>query len=301
MPPVEAAACEAATSERDKAVVLSRLRRLDSWRGGLVIALDYAVIAATILVAERLHHPLATVAALIVIAGRQVAMLNLVHAAGHAALFPRRRWHQRLEWLYAYPILDAVAIYTPPHLDHHHMIANKTADRFAFLHDELGLPRRGRWGRTWIVFVRPFLGHAAWSFLRSTAKNFVAHRLSALHIASYWLALVLLASGLGVLPQLLLYWVLPLLWLNPVFLLWGEVADHFGTATGTRNHVGPFYALLTNGHALYHDLHHRFAFVPFYDEARAYAALRDMGDRSEMATGVRDFLRAVYVEPRAQA
>src|SRR5205823_4055206 len=156
----------------------------------------------------------------------------------------------------AYPIVDAVSIYRPPHLDHHREIADGSDDRFAFLHGELRLPERGAWGRTWVVFVRPLVGHAALSFLRTAVKNLRGQPRAALRIAIYWAFLVAACGALHILPQLLLYWVVPLVWLHPAFLLWGEVSDHFAVtaASGTRNHIGLFHAALTNGHALYHDV-----------------------------------------------
>ena len=49
----------------------------------LIIVADYAAVIGIALLAIRLHHPLATLVAIGCIAGRQVAFLNLVHAAAH--------------------------------------------------------------------------------------------------------------------------------------------------------------------------------------------------------------------------
>jgi fatty acid desaturase len=274
---------------------MARFARRDDRLAFALIALDWAIVAAAAALAERARHPAAWLAAAVVIAGRQTAMLNLTHAAAHRALFSRARWNERLELLYALPVADTVAHYRGPHLDHHAEIAERRPDRFAFLHDELGLPRRGAWGRSWVVFLRPLLGYAGYGMLKDTILAAVRDRSYGKKLLAFWAPLVVLSAIAGVLRPLLLYWVVPLFWLHPVFLLWGEVSDHFQAPGGTRDHTGLFHAALANGHALYHDVHHRYPFVPFYREREAHAHLVTLGlaapQRSRSAL---DFARRLY-------
>ena len=274
---------------------MGRFARRDDRRAFAAIAGDWAIVAGAAALGHRAHHPLAWLAAAVVIAGRQTAMLNLTHAAAHRALFSRARHNEQLELLYALPIADTVARYRGPHLEHHAEIAEGRPDRFSFLHDELGLPRRGPWGRTWVVFVRPLLGHAAFGMLRDTVRAAFRDRAYGRKLIAFWAPALVLAALAGALGPVLLYWVVPLFWLHPVFLLWGEVSDHFQAPGGTRDHPGLFHAALTNGHALYHDVHHRYAFIPFYREREAHAHLVALGRAApEPSRSALDFLRRLY-------
>jgi fatty acid desaturase len=274
---------------------MARFARRDDRRAFAVIAGDWAIVAASAALAERAHHPLAWLVAAVVVAGRQTAMLNLTHAAAHRALFARPRWNEGLEVLFALPIADTVAHYRGPHLEHHAEIAEGRPDRFSFLHDELALPRRGPWGRTWVVFLRPLLGHAGFGMLRDTIRGGLRDRAYGLKLVAFWAPLLGLAALAGTLRPLLLYWVVPLFWLHPVLLLWGEVSDHFQAPGGTRDHLGPFHAALINGHALYHDVHHRYAFIPFYREREAHAHLAALGRAAPTPSRTAlDFLRRLY-------
>ncbi|MCK6547553.1 fatty acid desaturase [Myxococcota bacterium] len=270
------------------------VRRDDARAFGL-IALDWALVFGCAILAWNIGHPLAHLAAIVVIAGRQTAMLNLTHAASHRALFSKQRWHERLELLYSLPIADTVARYRTPHLEHHREIATRTPDRFAFLHGELKLPERGALGRTWAVFVRPLLGHAALSFTKSTLKQLFTDATFRKKQLAFWIPVVAIAVLAGVATPFLLYWVLPLFWLHPVFLLWGEVSDHFQAPGGTRDHVGFFHMAFINGHALYHDVHHRFPYVPFYREPEAWRFLvQERAAAPEISRSALDFVRRVY-------
>ncbi len=274
---------------------MARFARRDDRLALAIVAGDWAVVVLSAVIAERVHHPLAWLAAAAVIAGRQTAMLNLTHAAAHRALFNRARWNEALEALYALPIADTVAHYRGPHLDHHREIAAGDENRFEFLHDTLGLPRRGAWGRTWVVFGRALLGHAGWGAVVGTWKDAVRDRTFGRKLLAFWVPVLGVAALAGMLRPLLWYWVVPLVWLHPVFLLWGEVSDHFRAPGGTRDHTGLFHAALINGHGLYHDVHHRYPFVPFYREREAREHLARVGkaapQRSESAL---DFVRRIY-------
>ncbi len=112
---------------------------------------------------------------------------------------------------------------------------------------------------------------------------------------AFWAIVIGAAALSGTLRLLALYWVVPLLWLHPTFLLWGEVSDHFQAPGGTRDHVGLFHDALVNGHALYHDVHHRYAFIPFYREREAHAHLASLGLASpETSRSAVDFVRRIY-------
>ncbi len=290
---------ESSTAPSPPAREMAAFAARDDRRAFAAIAGDWVLVILAAALAERAHHPLAWLAAAVVIAGRQTAMLNLTHAAAHRALFQRARWNQALDVLYALPIADTVAHYRGPHLEHHREIAELAENRFEFLHDTLGLPRRGPWGRTWVVFLRPLLGHAGWGMLTGTLKDAVRDRAYGLRLLAFWAPLLGVAALGDALRPLLCYWLVPLFWLHPVFLLWGEVSDHYRAPGGTRDHTGLFHAALTNGHGLYHDLHHRYAFIPFYREPEAALHLAERASRlghagPQRSRSALNFVRRIY-------
>jgi fatty acid desaturase len=276
------------------ASAMKRLRTLDDRQAAIAIAADYFAIAAAVLVAMAVHHWLVTIACLILIAGRQVAFTNLVHAAAHSSLFANRRYNEYFEWLYAYPVLDTIDAYRKPHLEHHAEIARRSGGRYEYLHNELGLLRRGGWGRTWVLFVRPLFGYNTWSFLKGTFLAFCRDRTYRLKISAYWTALAVLSVLSGLQRYLLLYWVLPLLLIYPVLNMWAEVSDHFQARDDLRNQAGLFYGLLLKGHELYHGTHHKYPYIPFYKLADATVLMEQYGESIERVRGPLTFLRCIY-------
>src|SRR5947208_3568167 len=101
----------------------------------LVIAADYAVTIAIILLAVMAHHPVITILTIPLIAGRQVAFLNLVHAAGHHSLFSKRKTNYSVDLIIGYPIFDAVRPYRSYHLQHHREFTRKDPGRFDYLEE----------------------------------------------------------------------------------------------------------------------------------------------------------------------
>jgi fatty acid desaturase len=258
------------------------------------VALDYAVIFGAAAAAVRLQSPVVTAAAMVIIAGRQVALSNLKHAASHYALFTRKAHNDHCDWLLSFPILQSVSLYRAAHLDHHREFTLRLPNRYEYLHDVLRLPALSRWRRTWVVFLRPLLGHAGFDFLRETGQELMAAPGIALRLAVHWAALLAAFAALGWLHHLLLFWLVPLVWLQPVLTLWAEVSDHFGAADETRNQRGIFYALLFKGHDMYHWVHHQYPYVPFYRVKALQRELARSGVAAEETSGLRGFLRIVY-------
>jgi fatty acid desaturase len=272
--------------------------RIDDRRAALALALDWAAVAAAIACAARSSSRLVGALAFVVIAGRQVALLNLLHAAAHRSLFRRRALVRSIDWLIGAPIFDSVATYRGPHLEHHEEFARRKPERFAFLHEQLRLPERGPLGRTWIVFVRPLLGWDALQFFRSCAGALQRDRRFALRMAGFWGAALVAAWSLGALRLLTVYWILPLICLYPVFNLWAEITDHFmvaGDGDG-RNQRGLFFSLFLKGHDLYHQTHHEHPAVPFYRLKAAFEEAAARGRAGEAVRGAHGLLSCVYRE-----
>ena len=161
----------------------------------LIIAGDYLFAIAVAAAAIVAQSWLATLAAIVLIAGRQVAFLNLVHAAAHYSLFSTRKANNRTDALIGYPILDSVQPYRSYHLQHHRDVARKSPDRFDYLHDKLPGPDAGAWRRLMIVVIKPLCGFAGFGFVHSTIDACRENPTFASKLAGYWGVVVELCGG----------------------------------------------------------------------------------------------------------
>src|SRR5688572_23921202 len=220
------AATPAAAKRRRLAADVTAFRRIDDRRAFASIALDYAVVVTVAGLASWIDALLATLLGLGIIAGRQSALQGLVHSACHFSLFSKRAHNKTLQFLFAYPILDSVVLYRLQHREHHRDFERKTPDRFDYLHETLELSKGGRYHRTWVVFVRPLIGHAGYVFIGDTIATLSKDRAQAVRLARFWAVIFAAAWFTGWLGAVLIYWILPLVWLYPVFDIWAELSDH---------------------------------------------------------------------------
>lgn len=282
------------TAERMASVDVQRFTRADDRLSLLFIAADYVSTVAIASLAIVAHHPLLTLVAMTLIAGRQVAFLNLVHAAAHYTLFSNRKANNSVDLVIGYPIFDSVRPYRSYHLQHHRDIARKSPDRFDYLYEQLPGPDANRWRRTWVVILRPLCGRAGVDFIRATVDAARENPWLGLKLAGYWLVVTSVFWRAGWLGYLLLYWILPLVWLYPVFYFWAEMTDHYAVQDEARNQRGLFYSLFLKPHEMYHAVHHRHPRIPFYRIRAASRYLSSMGERLEQSRGVVDFVRIPY-------
>ena len=280
---------------------LHQLTRIDDRLSLSIILADYAAVIAVAAIAITLHHPLITLCAIVLIAGRQVAFLNLVHAAAHYSLFSNRTTNNKVDLIIAYPIFDSVRPYRSYHLQHHRDIARKSADRFDYLYDQLPEADAGWLRRTWEVIVKPLVGGAAIDFVRATFDAMRENPRLGLKLCAYWLIVSVALWRAGCLEYLLVYWFVPLVWLYPVLYFWAEISDHYGVRDEARNQSGMFYSLFIKGHEMYHAVHHLHPRIPFYRIRTASRYLRSIGEEIEESRGLVDFLRILYRPKPASA
>lgn len=269
--------------------VTPALRRVDNLRSAAAIALDWATIAGVTAVSIRLDHIAVYLVAVAIIAGRMQAMWCLAHEATHRGLFKNRAWNDRLsDWLLLHPLLYAgTAEFRGWHMKHHSQFW-KDEDPVAQFIRSLGRP--GTTGqRIWKLAVQPVLGLSAWEWLvdhASTPRSW----LPGLRL---WLPVLVLAHYLGALHIVLLYWVVPLVWLFPVFETWSGVCDHYNTLTGTRSTMGIFARVFTHGHNNgYHVTHHNHPGVSWHCLPEGERLLSP--DR-EVATGLAEIVHQIFL------
>lgn len=96
------------------------LTRVSAWRGIWLVAHAWIVTAALIGIATWLQHPLAWLAAIIFVGGRQLGLAILMHDAAHGALHPNRKLNNFLgQWLAGAAVGSDLIAYRTYHLQHH--------------------------------------------------------------------------------------------------------------------------------------------------------------------------------------
>ncbi|MBL0768007.1 fatty acid desaturase family protein [Sphingopyxis sp. DHUNG17] len=96
------------------------LTRASPWRGVWLVAHAWIVTVALIGVATWLRHPIAWLAAIIFVGGRQLGLAILMHDAAHGALHPDRKLNNFLgQWLTGAAVGSDLIAYRTYHLQHH--------------------------------------------------------------------------------------------------------------------------------------------------------------------------------------
>jgi fatty acid desaturase len=96
------------------------LLRSSNTAGALAIAWSWLVIAALFAAIAMWPHPLVFAVAVVILGGRQLALVVLMHEAAHGTLFRARSANERLaDWLCARPMWSDTARYRKHHLQHH--------------------------------------------------------------------------------------------------------------------------------------------------------------------------------------
>lgn len=273
---------------------------IDDRRAVLTIIAAYVITIAIIVLAVVASHPLVTILALPLIAGRQVAFLNLLHAAAHHSLFSKRDTNYSIDLIVGYPIFDAVRPYRSYHLRHHREFTRKDPDRFDYLDDRLLGHDDGPWRRTWHAIIKPLLGSDGISFVRFTVEQARENPWWTVRLVAYWIVVGTIFWWAGWLGYLLLYWILPMVWLYPVFYNWGELSDHYAVKDDVRSQRGLFYLLFLKGYEMYHAVHHQYPRIPFYRIKAASRHLKSVGQNFEETRGVVDFVKILYLRVPAE-
>ena len=96
------------------------LRRIDDVRNVGSVLLTWAQALGTIAVALYLHHPLAWLAAFVLMGAVHARMAILMHEAAHKLLFTNKAVNDTVgRWLAAYPAFVPIELYRRSHFAHH--------------------------------------------------------------------------------------------------------------------------------------------------------------------------------------
>jgi fatty acid desaturase len=298
------------------------LTRRSNAIGALAIAWSWLVIAAAFAALAAWPHPLVFAVVVVVLGGRQLALVILMHEAAHGTLF-RARWaNERLaDWLCARPMWSDTARYRKVHLQHHgHTGTERDPDL------DLALARPMTRGSLARKIARDLLGPTgtrrviglllldadalafdAGGSIRRAPRRSLGHHVRAL-ARNLWRSALANAVVLGALtlagcPWMFVAWVVAYLSPFSLFLRVRSLAEHACMDRGpdplrnTRTTRAGALARITVAplHVNYHLEHHLVPTVPWFRLpalGRLLAARDAIPARSRLA-GYFDVLRAV--------
>jgi fatty acid desaturase len=246
------------------------LRRIPHLRNALAVAAFYGQTVGIIWLAVRLDHPLAWIAAFVLM-GRAFAQVSaLMHEAAHRLLFRNRTLNDWVgRYLLGFPSFTPTDLYRRGHMAHHR-------EEFGPNEPDIPLYRGYPISRASLrrKLVRDATGQTGWklfkSMLRGTASDNEAVRSQARGIVVTQLVLIAIFFAVGH-PWLYLF-----LWLAPYLTVWRvinrlrAIAEHGGmqaskdrrlTTHTVRQHPVARFMLVPH-HIGWHLAHHVDAGVP---------------------------------------
>ena len=280
---------------------------LSTW--GVIFA-TFTIVALTWDYLPSLGKILLYIFALIILAGRQLALAILMHDASHQSLFKTKFLNNIVtDWLCARPIWNDLHKYRKHHLRHHSKTSTqadpdlslvssypttKKSLIFKFLRDLSGMTglkfvlgrilmdaEKMEWtvsnDRNWI----PRNGRSWLNYLIAFLKNS-----SGAIFTNLVLFAVLWLAGHS---ELYLLWVLAYFTPFPLFLRIRSMAEHGGmptsnsAITNTRTTKAGFIAraLFAPIHVNFHKEHHLMAAVPYFKLPKMHQMLRERGHVAE--------------------
>jgi fatty acid desaturase len=250
---------------------IDHLCRTDNYTNLVYLGADWLVIAGATYASLALDGVITYLLAIVVIASRQRALMNLVHQASHNQLFRNKKINRLFGRMTAMPLLICMDVYKADHLAHHRSLWTKEdpeAQRYA----RRQLDRRTT-ART--LAVRHGIGaltlaHLPSSLVASLAWSHEGKRSQLAHLG-FWGGAVVVAYLTGTASVVLLYWVVPHLTVFQVLRYWMEAVEHAGlrsddpwTASRNWTSAAPVQWLLAPHSDSYHLAHHIVPGVPHY-------------------------------------
>jgi fatty acid desaturase len=279
---------------------LLALTRLEPWKTLVEIALDWAVILATLAAAVWLDRWFGYVAAVFVIGARQHALLILMHDASHQRILPDRRWNERVsDWLCAFPHFVSTDAYRKDHLRHHFYMNTDNDPNHT---SKIGLPDwvypKTKPQIAWI-FTKELLGvgllrivnyilHYGENSKKSAEKPKTSRTATIGRLLYYAVVAVSLVAlgevaGRGVAIRVFALWIGSMATVLPALLRLRILSEHYGLERvndldHSRNYpCNPLERFFLAPHDVWlHIDHHLFPSIPFYNLRKAHAILEQI-------------------------
>lgn len=244
---------------------------VNALRQSLTLFFDWSVVVAVAAISSYSSHWAIYLLSILVIAGRQHALLVMMHEGAHYRLSPSKKVNDWIaDFLAAYPLLFSTMAYRKNHLAHH-KYTNTSEDP-----DWVRKASNPEWSypqskvRIFAVLFKQLLtAPRDWLMLAlAVSRDNIVQR------SVYWGVMLTGFYAMGLGQELLLYWMVPLFTMYPVFQRYRSISEHFGLArthefNETRNTIAnPLETMFFAPHNVnYHLAHHLFPSVPQYNLA----------------------------------
>ena len=279
--------------------------RLQVWRGLAAILFDWGLIAGAF--AAAIHFPYVPVwiAAAVVIAGRQHALLVLMHEATHYRLLHNRTWNDRLSnWFLAWPQVDTTEGFRSDHLPHHFHLFTERDPEWTRKKPRPEFQFPSSRGRFLFIIAKDILGFSILKMLKllmnfsgAQQKSYVEQKASWARRTErvlYYAGVLSLLFYFNLMVPVLLLWFLPAFTLLFAILRVRNVAEHSNVGVQddlemARNILRPYwFERMTVGphHVNLHLVHHFYPSVPFYSLPKVHRLLMGVPEYAARAANV---------------
>lgn len=265
--------------------VRADLRSIPSWKNAWTVLFLYVQTIAVITGAVVFDHPVAWLAAFMMMGRTHAQFASLMHEAAHRLLFTNKWCNDQVgNWLLGFPGFTSTAAYRRVHMAHH---------RQEFGPDEPDIPLYANYPVSTASLrrklVRDITGQTGWKLLRNQLRGFrspdVRVRRTLRRIIATQVAMLTVFWAMGH-PWLYLFlWLLPYLTVWRVINRLRSIAEHGGlradpdrritTHSVTQHPLVRFYMVPYN--IGFHLAHHVDPGVPFRRLPRYHAMLREAG------------------------
>ncbi|MEU3066819.1 fatty acid desaturase family protein [Streptomyces sp. NPDC006906] len=280
---------------------LRHLRTLDNHHAPLAIFFEYALIAACVVLCTQVSYAFYPLA-LLVIGSVQRFLAHFLHESSHK-VFARNRTLNLVggTLLSGYLVGHLYGPYRSSHVGNHHRnLGDAVNDPDYSFHIECGLYDAERSDRHFFLkeVVASALGLRTFTYLGYIARERVFCDSSQITVSvpvplrteqkafvAQWAVILGVCAWFGVLPELLLFWFVPLFTTNVAIGWLAELSEHYPMPESenkqillTRNRHGVFLErfFLSRHNDRYHLVHHMNAGIPFWNLGRAHQVL--LGD-----------------------
>lgn len=242
--------------------------------------------------------------AICIIAGRQRGLEACMHEATHNTLFKTKPWNTKMQFLYAWPLFSSVEGYRTEHLVHHFKFGTEIDPALVYYQD-LGIDQLSKCSTGqfyWRLLIKPFIGFSTWWHIRYTIyDHFKMQPSTILPLALFWGPILIIATLLGALKWLILFYLIPYFVLFTIIMHFSEVEDHASlyfnpTLASTRNNIGSIiHSFFLHAHDDgYHLVHHLNPKIPAHLLKKAHEECMKIPEFRDLAVNAHSFKETVH-------
>ncbi|MBX3039606.1 MAG: fatty acid desaturase family protein [Bdellovibrionaceae bacterium] len=247
------------------------------------ILTDWLVIFGAAFLSQQFFNPLSYLAAVLIIATRQHALLILMHDGSHFRLSNNRLLNDLTsDFLTAFPFLGATSWYRRHHAAHHrHLNTDQDPDWARKIHLQEWQFPQSVFQMTKTFTKQVLIGGFEWVYLMVLMGIKVPETRTAKAIkALYYLGAFATIHWLNLWSELVLFWLVPLFFVFPSLQRFRSMTEHFGLERShelkdARNTLSnPIETFCLSPHGTnFHLVHHLFPSVPHYKLRKVHEKL----------------------------